>query len=149
MASERKRLAERLFRGVYGGDPAVVDELAASDIVASYPVFARLFGVAAIRGVDAYRDHASNFKSNWAEAEIWVHESVEEGDQVVLVWSFQGRFTGRSVEGGPQQGQIYSWGGFTLFRFDADGSIVAEIGEESDPGPFARLKAENSRDGGR
>jgi PBP1b-binding outer membrane lipoprotein LpoB len=37
--SERKAVAERFFRGVYGGNPTVVDELAGPDIVVSYPIF--------------------------------------------------------------------------------------------------------------
>ncbi len=32
----------------------------------------------------------------------------------------------------------------TLFRFDQDGKIVAEIDEESDPGPVERLALPDS-----
>jgi hypothetical protein len=33
----------------------------------------------------------------------------------------------------------HSWGGITLYRFDEEGKIVAEIGEESAPGPLERV----------
>jgi hypothetical protein len=36
--------------------------------------------------------------------------------------------------------QEQRWGGMTLFRFDASNKIIEEIGEESSPGPFGRLK---------
>jgi hypothetical protein len=50
MEEERKTQAERFSRGIYGGDPSVVDDLAAKDLVASYPIFESLFGTPAIRG---------------------------------------------------------------------------------------------------
>ena len=37
-------------------------------------------------------------------------------------------------------GREYSWGGITLFHFNESGKIIAEIGEESSPGPFERLE---------
>lgn len=141
MGSEQKRIAEQLFRAVYGGDLALVDTLTGQEIVASYPVFARLFGTPAIRGLKQYQTHAVNFQKVWADCEIVVHDSLEEGDRVVLVWSFEGRFAGSSVSGGYRRDQVYRWGGITLFRFDAQGKVVAEIGEESDPGPYGRLQA--------
>lgn len=36
-------------------------------------------------------------------------------------------------------GKVYSWGGITVFNFDESGKIIEEIGEESSPGPWARL----------
>lgn len=53
---------------------------------------------------------------------------------MVLVWSFSARDT--EAEAG-EAGS--AWGGISLFRFDAEGKITAEIGEESSPGPMGRL----------
>jgi hypothetical protein len=134
--AERKALAERFFRGVYGCDPSVVQELGGDDIVISYPIFQNLFDTPAIRGREAVEQFATGFCNRWKDAQITIHEAVAERDNVVLVWSFQAR----NVESGQQA----AWGGITLFRFDGTGKIVAEIGEESEPGPVERLAADGA-----
>ena len=63
-----------------------------------------------------------------------------EGNRVVLVWSFRARNVGSVRPGEPPIHREQSWGGITLIRFDNAGKIVAEIGEESAPGPEARLQ---------
>jgi len=130
-------VAERFFRGVYEGDVAVVDELAAQDIVASYPIFTQIFGTPVIRGAAAYRAHAANFSETWADGVVTIHERIVEGDRVVLIWSFRAR----RVAGNPPgaESAFSSWGGITRLRVDQTGRIVQEVGEESDPGPMARL----------
>lgn len=136
--SERKALAEAFFRGVFGGDPSVVDELSAEDVIVSYPIFAELFDIPAIRGRQQVREFSVGFAQRWADATITIHESLAEGDNVVLVWTFEARNVGLSPAGRPPTGQLHSWGGISLFRFDGFGRIVADIGEESTPGPFRR-----------
>lgn len=129
-AADRKALAERFFRGVYGCEPTVVPELAADSVVVSYPIFEQLFNTAAIRGNEDVEQFATGFCSRWKEAEITVHEALAEGEQVVLVWSFRARNVA--------SGEVSGWGGISLFRFDSAGRIIAEIGEESEPGPIER-----------
>ncbi len=136
---KRKALAESFFRGVYGGNPSVVDELGAVDIVASYPIFQKIFGMSAIRGIEAYRKHAVNFNSTWEDAEITVHRAVAEGGFVVLLWSFRAHRAGSERPESSTASQKHSWGGVTLFEFNTDDKIIAEIGEESEPGPLERL----------
>jgi len=142
MATERVVLADRFLRGVYAGDPSVVDELAGDDIFMTYPIFERLFGSPVIRGLHNVRKFADGFCSRWTDAGIVIHESVEEGDRVVLIWSFRARQIGSALPDRPADNQFHSWGGITLFRFDKDGKIVAEIGEESEPGPYGRLRSD-------
>ena len=132
-------LAGRFFRGVYGCDPAVVDELAADTVVLSYPIFADLYGTPSFRGRESVRDFAERFCSRWKEARITVHDSLADGDAAVLVWSFRARFVGPESPGGPAPGEVQEWGGITLYRFDRSGRVAAEIGEESTPGPMARV----------
>ena len=139
IASTRVRLAEQFFRGVYGGDSTVVDELASTDVVVSYPIFQKLFGTPTVRGHDAVRNFAVRFGKKWADPEIRIDETVSDTDRVVLVWSFRARDTGGSQDAASPSGQVHEWGGISLFRFDKAGKIVAEIGEESEPGPFGRL----------
>lgn len=135
--AQKAAAAERFFRGVYGGDPSVVDQLAADDIVVSYPIFKELFGSFKIEGRDNVRDFAVGFNKRWADTEILVHESLVDGNRVVLLWSFKGRMvTGDD----PVSTEAYrSWGGISFFRFNGEGRIVLETGEESEPGPIERL----------
>jgi hypothetical protein len=127
-------VAERYFRGVYGCNPKVVEELASPDIVVTYPIFASLFGRPVLRGRDAVEALAEHFCRKWASPELVIHEAVSDERRVVLVWSFKARDTG-AAPGEPAS----AWGGLSLFRFDAQGKITAEIGEESSPGPIGRL----------
>ena len=139
MKEKRKALAERFLRGVYGGDPSVVDDLADDDIVSSYPIFERLFNTPVIRGREAVKRFATGFGNRWVDAQITIHEAVAEGDRVVFLWSFRARNVGSSQQDEPLTDQEHSWGGITLFRFNRSDKIVAEIGEESTPGPVGRV----------
>lgn len=141
MEAERKALAERFFRGVYGCGPSVVDDLASDSVIVSYPIFQQLYNTSAFRGRAAVRDFAERFCGRWADAQFTFHEAVAERDRVVLLWSFSARFVGSETgqPGQPPVNQEQSWGGITLYRFDGAGKIVAEIGEESAPGPVERL----------
>ena len=139
MTTDRKQLAERFLRGVYCGDPTVVDELASEDIVSSYPVFESLFNTSAIRGRESVKAFAVGFSQRWIEPQIVIHEAIADGDRVVLLWSFQARNIGPGQDGAPATNQLHRWGGLTLIQFNQAGQIVADIGEESSPGPFERL----------
>jgi len=127
-------VAERYFRGVYGCNPAVVEELASPDIVVTYPIFQSLFGKPVLRGRDAVEAFAEHFCRKWANPEVVFHDAVSDERRAVLVWSFSARNT-EAAPGEP----VSEWGGISLFRFDAQGRITAEIGEESTPGPLGRL----------
>lgn len=130
--ADRKAAAERFFRGVYGCGPEVVPELAADSVAISYPIFQELFNTLAIRGNGNVEAFATGFCTRWKEAEVTVHEAIAEGDRVVLVWSYRARNVA--------DGALHSWGGISLFQFDHAGRIIAEIGEESAPGPFERSR---------
>jgi hypothetical protein len=102
-AAERKLLAERFFRGVYGCEPAAVPELASDSVLISYPIFEELFNTPTIRGRENVEEFAVGFCSRWKDAQITIHEAIADGDQVVLVWS-SGRIVveiGEESEPGP------------------------------------------------
>jgi hypothetical protein len=139
MENERKILAERYLRGVYGGDPSVVDALAAENVVSSYPIFARLFGTPALHGQQAVKRFVRGFSSRWTEAQVTIHEAIAEEERVVFLWSFCARRVDDTETAPPPDSPLHAWGGITLFRFNTAGRITAEIGEESTPGPWARL----------
>jgi hypothetical protein len=136
-------VAERYLRGVYGCNPAVVEELASPDIVVTYPIFQSLFGKPVLRGRDAVEAFSEHFCRKWANPELVLHDTVSDERRVVLVWSFRARNT----EAGPGE-PASEWGGISLFRFDAAGQITAEIGEESTPGPMGRLSKTEANEGG-
>lgn len=135
--------AERFFRGVYGGDTSVVDELASEDIVISYSIFKTLYAKSAIAGRDSVKKFIAGFNSKWTDTKVTIDDVVVGGDKVVLVWSFEASPASATRTGGAVP--VRRWGGISLFRFDADGKIEQEIGEESAPGPFGRLKSAASQ----
>lgn len=128
-----KSVAERYLRGLYGGDPSVVDELASEDIISSYPVFERLFGTPALHGREAMAAFSERFARRWGNQHLEIFESLQESDKVVIVWGFEAQ---RNDQKSVDRSQ---WGGITLFRFNNSSQITVEIGEESSPGPMARL----------
>ena len=141
---EYSDIAQRWLRGVYGTDPTVVNELAAEDVVISYPIFQELFGKSALRGKEAARDFANGFRQRWKETELTFHETVVQDDQVVLIWSFKGRNVGSARDNVNPTNKIHESGGITLIRFNDEGMIAAEIGEESEPGPMGRLSSKGN-----
>lgn len=141
--SEAARIAtaEEYFRGVYGGDPSVVDQLASEDIVVSYPILQSVFGTPAIHGRDAVKALVERFRKKWTNPHYEFHETICEGNRVVLLWSFRAQSLAETPPGQTKSDDDYSWGGITLIRFDDNGKISAEIGEESNPGPYERVHA--------
>jgi hypothetical protein len=140
MAEPLRNLAERYIRAVYGGELLVVNELAGDEIIVSYPIFEQLFGTPVLRGRAAVAAFAKRFGAKWLEPQITIHESVAEGDRVVLVWSFRARDRDAIQPGESPADRKQAWGGITVLQFNSSGQVVKEIGEESAPGPFGRLQ---------
>ncbi len=137
---EMVRRAESLFRSVYeGGNMAVIENLASAEIVSSYPIFEQIFGEKAIHGKEAYKQFAIRFNAKWKNCRVTIDETICQGNKVVLVWSFSAQSVDESEQNNATDHQ-QNWGGITLFRFDESGKIIEEIGEESNPGPYGRLK---------
>lgn len=139
-----RALAERFMREEYGINPSVVDELAAEDIVVSYPGFKRLFGSSNIRGREAVKKLSTGFRSRWKETQITIHESIAEGNSVAFVWSFKGRMVGSSTPDIQPTNKIESWGGITIYNFNKEGKIQREFGLESEPGPIELMQIDDS-----
>ena len=138
MAAEHKETAERFFRAVYSGDSETVSELAAENIVLSYPVIEQVYGTPALQGREALLVLVGRFGARWTDVRIRIHESIAEGDDVVLFWDYAAR-AATAAEDTPPAEREHAWGGITLYRFDEAGKIVLELGEESAPGPIARI----------
>lgn len=139
-AQERKALAERYFQGIYECNLSVIDELADENIVVSYPIFETLINTPTNQGREAVKNFHSGFCKRWTDTKLTIHESVAEGNKVVLIWSFKARNMASYQRGDPDDKQIQSWGGISVFHFNESDKIVAEFGEESQPGPYRRLE---------
>jgi hypothetical protein len=139
-SDELKSRAEKWFTAVYTGDASIVDKLASDKIVISYPIFEKLFNKPAIRGREDVKAFVVRFGRRWTEQKVTFDEALVDGNKVVLIWSFQARAAGID-QGDQSPSEPQHWGGITFVRFDDDGKIAQEIGEESDPGPFGRLRA--------
>ena len=138
--AKRKRLAVDFLRGIYAGDPSVVDNIAAPDIVVSYPIFGEIFKKPAIRGREAVRDFAIGFGERWVDANVTVRRVMAHGNEVVVVWDFQARSASPGNSGEAESTKT-AWGGITIYRFNGSDQIMLELGEESTPGPSARVPA--------
>jgi ketosteroid isomerase-like protein len=139
-AQERKALAERYFQGIYECDLSVIDELADENIVVSYPIFETLINTPTNQGRESVKNFHAGFCKRWTDTQLTIHESVAEGNKVVLIWSFRARNMASYQRGDPDDKQIQSWGGISVFHFNESDKIVAEFGEESQPGPYRRLE---------
>ena len=131
--------AERYLSAVYGCRSELVDSLVSDSVVVSYPGFEAMLGTSALRGREAVRRFAERFCGRWTNRELTVHEAVQDGRRVVLVWQFRAVPTFVDSVAGSGSAAPQGWGGITFFRFDEEGEVVEEIGEESTPGPMARI----------
>ncbi len=127
--------AERFFRAVYGCTGESLDSLAHPDVRMSYPVFADRLGTAVLEGRDAVEQFSAGFCQRWSNPEVTVHDVISDSSQVVLVWSYAAMVVG---DGDAASSEV-SWGGISVFEVDESGRVVTEYGEESTPGPIARL----------
>lgn len=130
--------AERFFTGVFGCVPALIEATAAEEVAVSYPIFESLFGTSSIQGRDAVLRFSDGFCTRWLEPVVTIHEAVQDGERVVLVWEFSAVPAAADSSTTPRSEMVESWGGISFFRFDADGKVIEEFGEESTPGPVAR-----------
>ena len=139
MSSKYQAMAEQFLRGLYTGDTSIVENMAAEEIVISYPIFKKIYGTYSICGREAVKNFSIRFAKRFIEGQVTMHESIAERNCVIIVWSFRARDTA-SAEQNSGSDDFQSWGGITLYRFDDSGKIVLEVGEESEPGPFGRLE---------
>ncbi len=126
--------AESFFDAVYGCAPERITELASPDVSISYPIFSTLYGTPVIHGVEAVAEFSGNFCRRWSDGVLSIDEAIVEENRAALVWSFSATDRMASEPSVARQ----SWGGISFFRFDEDGRVVEELGEESTPGPTAR-----------
>ena len=136
---ELKTIAERYFRGIYGCDSTVVyiSLLITSQSAIQYSK--KYLTNLQSRGHDAVKHFSSHFCSRWNEAKISFPGNCCRVKQGSFDMDFKARNVGALQPDVPPTGEVKSWGGISLIRFNKAGKIEAEIGEESEPGPIERI----------
>jgi steroid delta-isomerase-like uncharacterized protein len=105
------------------GNPAVVDELGADDLVFYYPLTGELKGREAVKVCNEALFGAFDGLTFWTTEPL-----IAEGDKVVGRWKGKGVHTGEFA-GIAATGKQIAFTGTTIYRV-ADGKIVEETGEE-------------------
>ncbi len=131
--------AEAFFRGVYECDEAAIRAHGSADVSVSYPLFQEVLAQPAIRGIDEVVAFSARFCTRWLEPRITIHDSVVDSARVVLVWSFEARPGAPPTDSIDPDAPTVSWGGISYFVLNEDGRVAMELGEESTPGPVARM----------
>jgi len=127
--------AQQFFRAVYGCTGESLDSLAVPDVRMSYPIFAERLGTSVLEGREAVERFSAGFCQRWSSPEVTVHEVISDSGRVVLVWSYTAI---RRGDGDADSLEV-SWGGISVLEVNDSDLIVAEYGEESTPGPMARM----------
>lgn len=130
LQDDNKAIAGRWFTEFWGEtlNPAVVDEVAAPDMLLKYSLHAPR------RGRDDIRAFMNDFRAAFPDLNFWgVADLIAEGDYVVAQWEGGGTHTGGAFDdflvGGlpAATGRTMRFGGTTVLRLK-DGKIVEEIG---------------------
>ena len=125
-----KVIVARWFDRFWGKDfdPLVIDELAAPDIRFEYSLHAP------VRGRDAVRDFATNFRAAFPDLNFWgTADLIAEGDYVVGQWEGGGSQTGAAFGDMPvgslpaATGKTMRFTGITVLKVE-NGLITEEIG---------------------
>lgn len=133
--SANEETAQRFFRAVYGCSGESLDSLASPDVRMSYPIFEERLGTSVLEGREAVKEFSSGFCQRWSDPEVAIDKVVSGPGVVALVWSYSAV---SAVDAGPAPTRS-AWGGISVFELDAQGRVAAEYGEESTPGPTARM----------
>lgn len=118
---ENKAIAERFAQVWSAGNLHLVDELAAPDIVVSYPVPPE-----PMRGPEAFKAFLGTLFEGLPDVRVTVDEMVAEGEKVACRWTMTGTHDG-PLFGFPATGNQVQISGFAHYRI-VDGKVVEEIG---------------------
>ena len=119
-----KAVARRFAQETWGKrDLAVVDELAAADLVVSHPILPEV-----VRGREAFKQLLAQFHAAFPDIRVTIEDAIAEGDQVVVRWTAHGTHRG-DLLGIPATGKPARWTGVNVYRI-VDGKVQEERGEE-------------------
>ena len=118
---DNKAIAHRFAQVWAAGCLHIVDELAAPDIVVSYPIPPE-----PIRGAEAFKAFLTELIAGLPDITVTVDDTIAEGDKVACRWTWNGTHDG-PLFGFPPTGKPVQISGFTFYRI-ADGKVVEETG---------------------
>lgn len=127
-------IAHRFAQAWAAGGQHIVDELAAPDIVVSYPMPPE-----PIVGVEAFKAFLTELFAGLPDNSVSVDETVAEGDRVACRWTMRGTHNGE-LFGFPATGRSVQISGFTIYRI-ANGKVVEETGAGNTLGLLQQLGA--------
>ena len=131
---DNKVIAQRFAQVWTAGCLDIVDELAAPDIVVSYPIPPE-----PMRGPAAFKAFLAELMEGLPDAVGTGDDMITEGDKVACRWSMRGTHKGQ-LFGIPATGKNIEISGFTLYRI-AGGKIVEESGIGNTLGLMQQLGA--------
>jgi steroid delta-isomerase-like uncharacterized protein len=99
----------------------LVDELAAPDIVVSYPIPPE-----PIRGVEGFKAFLTEVLAGLPDASVTVDVTIAEGDRVACRWTMRATHRG-PLFGFPPTGRPVQFSGITFYRI-AGGKVLEETG---------------------
>ena len=109
MSERNKAQVRRVIEEIYNrGDLAVVDELAASDLVIHA-------SSQDIRGRDGAKQYVAALRAGFPDLHLTVEDQVAEGDMVVTRWTARGTHTG-AFQGIPATGKAVRVAGTDIDR---------------------------------
>ena len=113
--------AHRFAQAWAAGGLHIVDELAAPDLIVSYPLPPE-----PIRGAEAFKAFLAQFLAGLPDSTVTVDDTIAEGNRVACRWTMRGTHKG-SLFGFPPTGRSVQISGFTFYRL-ANGKVVEETG---------------------
>lgn len=132
--TENKAIASRFAQVWAAGALQLVDELAAPDIVVSYP-----FPPEPIRGAEAFKSFLRQFVEALPDVTVVVDDMIAEGEKVAVRWTFRGTHEGPLL-GLPPTGRPVQVSGLTFYRI-VGGKVVEETGIGNTLGLMQQLGA--------
>jgi steroid delta-isomerase-like uncharacterized protein len=122
MSVEANKAIARRFAQVWApGNFAILDELAAPDLVVSYPV-----PPDPIHGPEAFKILLGQIFGGLPDATVSVDEEIAEADKVAVGWTLRGTHKGELL-GIPPTNRSVEVTGITFYRI-AGGKVVEERG---------------------
>lgn len=132
---DNKAIAHRFAQVWAAGGLHIVDELAAPDIVVSYPIPPE-----PIRSAEAFKAFLTELITGLPDATITVDDMIAEDDKVACRWTMRGTQEG-PLFGFPPTGRSIQISGFTFYRI-ASGKVVEETGIGNTLGLMQQLGAD-------
>jgi steroid delta-isomerase-like uncharacterized protein len=118
---DNKAIARRFAQVWAAGGLDIVDELAAPDLVVSYPIPPE-----PLRGPEAFKGFIAELIVGLPDAAVTVDDMIAEDDRVACRWTLRGTHEG-ALFGFPPSGRQVEISGFTFYRI-VGGKVIEEAG---------------------